>query len=76
MIYYDQSALGGGVAKDSDWVWTPILVRPYPKQGRFAIAAGKHTLTLKGSGLFLGGLVITNDHSFRPEGKVGTLYLY
>jgi hypothetical protein len=76
MIYYDQSALGGGVAKDSDWVWTPIVVRPYPQQGRFVIPAGKHTLTLKGSGLFLGGLVITSDHSFRPEGKVGTLYLY
>jgi len=53
-----------------------ITPREYEAQGRFTLTAGDHKLTLRGGNVKIRKLVVTNDFSFVPKGRLNTLYLY
>jgi hypothetical protein len=46
------------------------------QQGRFALGSGKHQLTFRARGVSISRLLISNNLSLRPEGKLNTLFLY
>jgi len=75
MFYYDATRLGGG-RQNTEWTWVPITPREYEAQGRFTLTAGDHKLTLRGGNVKIRKLVVTNDFSFVPKGRLNTLYLY
>ena len=75
-ILYDQVGLNGGPNKDSDWVWCPFAVTKQKAYGPalIDIDAGRHEIKMSSTYFRIARIVVSNDLSFRPTGKLNTFY--